>query len=485
MRFTKMHGLGNDYLFLDAVREPAILLRPDLAGLTRAMCDRNEGAGADGVIIVSRPEGLTAVPGTGDTIAMRILNADGSDGGMCGNGARCVCKLAVERGHVMPGEGGRVDLVVDGRTLKARVFMDAGGSGEVVRVEIDMGEPVLDLPSVPVDDSRLGKRTDPLHPHEHYVDGHAGVFVNMGNPHFLIFTQHDPDMMADRIGPSLETHPAFPKRMNVQIVRIADDGRLVLRTWERGTGRTRACGTGACAAVVAGVLTNRCYRAAEVSMLGGTLDITWPERTGRVSMTGPATLAFDGEWPESLEDLCAVCAKVIPTLRTARLVLRPHGVHDLPDLERSISDFETARFTRTWPHPYPAGENGRFLRRISASACAGESCGWAITEASGTYVGSIGLRIDVAMKTAEVGYSVMKPFTGRGYCTEALAAVVKDGFERLKLRKIDACYYTTNPASGRILEKCGFVRAGERKKHAFRFGEVLDLIEMDLVNPAG
>lgn len=495
MRFTKMHGLGNDYLFLDAVREPAILLRPDLPALTRAMCDRNEGVGADGVIVVSRPEGHPVTAGTpgipSDTIAMRILNADGSDGGMCGNGARCVCKLAVEAGHIKAGEGGRVFLLVNGRTLAARVFPKPGGgetpgAGDIERVEIDMGEPVLDLAAIPVDTSRLGARTEPLHPHEHYVDGHAGVFVNMGNPHFVVFTQHDPDALADRIGPSLETHPAFPQRMNVQIVRVIDGSRLVLRTWERGSGRTRACGTGACAALVAGVLTNRCHRTAEVSMLGGALEIAWPERTGRVTMNGPATRAYDGEWAEPLEDLLLVAEKIIPTYRTERLVLRPYRLSDLPDVARNMNDFEAARFTRTWPFPYPPGEAARFLRRVCTMALSGESCGWAITLASdGAFVGSIGMKIDVQMKTAEVGYTVRRDLAGRGYCTEALRAAVKDAFERQGLRKVDATYYATNPASGRVLEKCGFVRAGVRKAHGFRFDEVMDVIEMDLVNPKG
>lgn len=493
-----MHGLGNDFVVLDAVREPAILLRSDLSGVARRMCDRSEGVGADGVIVISRAEGAAAggaAGGAGGAIAMRIFNADGSEGGMCGNGARCVCKLAVERGHVVPGGGGgtdgRMTLIVEGRALGCRVFVRAGGgevqgAGEVERVEIDMGEPVLELAEVPVDASRLGARTDPLHLHEHFVDGHAGVFVNMGNPHFVVFTQHDPDALADRIGPSLETHPAFPKRMNVQIVRVVDSSRLVLRTWERGSGRTRACGTGACAALVAGALTNRCHRAAEVSMLGGELEIAWHERSNRVSMTGPAVSVFDGEWTEELDEMLRVVALLTPTLRTERLVLRAYGTDDLPDVARNMNDFEAARFTRTWPFPYPPGEAAKFLRRVCGGALTGESCGWAITEAQGgAFVGSIGMKIDVAMKTAEVGYTVRRDLAGRGYCTEALRAVVSDAFERQKLRKIDATYYATNAASGRVLEKCGFTRAGVRAKHAQRFGDVLDVIEMDLVNPGG
>lgn len=485
MRFTKMHGLGNDYLFLDAAREPAILIYPDLPAIVRSVCDRHESLGADGVIVISRPGSAGDKP---DAVAMRIYNADGSEGGMCGNGARCACKLAVERGHVTPGPGGVMKLVVlageSARTLEARVFPNPDLPGEINRVEIDMGTPTLSLAAIPVEESRLGLRADPLHPHEHFVDGHAGVFVNVGNPHFVVFTQHDPDALADRIGPPLECHPAFPARMNIQIARMAGESRIVLRTWERGAGRTRACGTGACAALVAAVITDRADRKAAVSMQGGELEIAWPESTGRVTMTGEAATAFDAVWEEPLESLAAVLAKVVPALRTPRLLLRPHTISDLADLERSMSDFETARYTRTWPHPYPPGESRRFLRRISSSNIAGDSCGWALTlAATGEYIGSMGMMIDKPMMVAEVGYTVMKPFAGRGYCTEALGAVVRDAFERQKLRKLFATYYTTNPASGRVLEKCGFARAGERKKHAVRFGEVLDFFEVDLMNP--
>ncbi|MFM9959549.1 MAG: diaminopimelate epimerase [Phycisphaerales bacterium] len=486
MRFTKMHGLGNDYLFLDAWREPSILSRANLPEITRAMCDRNEGVGADGVIVVSKPENAAAT-----TIAMRVLNADGSDGGMCGNGARCVCKLAVERGYVKPGTEGRMALRVAGRShdLAARVHFDAARPGVVGRVEIDMGPPELELDRIPVDASRLGRRTDPLHAHEHFVDGHAGVFVNMGNPHFVVFTQHDPDALADRIGPSLEAHPAFPQRMNVQIVRVQDHSpptpaRLVLRSWERGAGRTRACGTGACAAIVAGVLTNRAHRLATVSMLGGELDLAWPERTGHVVMTGPAEHAYDGEWEDSIEDLCALMALGVPTIRTTRLVLRAYRPEDLPQIERLMSLPEVARNTRSWPVPYMPGDAAKFLRRVGNGAATGDSCGWAMCEpGTDRLVGSVGIRIDREIRTAEAGYCTLPECWGKGYTTEALRAVIGHAFGGLGLRKLHADFHATNVGSGRVLEKCGFTRAALRIGHGERAGVVHDLVQMDLLNP--
>ena len=289
--FTKMHGLENDYIFLDAVRDPELAKAPGRPGLTVRMCHRYSGIGGDGVIVVSRAPGAG---GATDAVAMRIYNSDGSDGGMCGNGARCVLKLAVDRGHLVPGPGGRVRLFVGERELHGRVEMDA--DGKVGRVSIDMGEPVLELARIPVDRSRIGVRTEPLHLHEHFVDGWSGVFVNVGNPHMVIFTQQDPEHLADAVGPALERHAAFPERINSQFVKLAPDGRLMLRTWERGAGRTRACGTGACAAVVAGVLTDRCPRRATVAMLGGELEIEWIEGSNRIIMTGPAVEVCEGVW---------------------------------------------------------------------------------------------------------------------------------------------------------------------------------------------
>lgn len=289
MRFVKLHGLGNDYLFLDAVEEPEIARRPDLGALTLAMCRRHEGVGADGVIVISRAD----IPG-GDAVAMRILNADGSDGGMCGNGARCACKLAVERGYVRQGPKGEMRLCVNGRVLSARV-LNPEASGRIDRVSINMGRPLLELAGVPVLAARLDPPAAGARPHEQSVAGVTGAFVNVGNPHFVVFTNADPEPLVERLGPALEKHPAFPERMNIQVVR-PERTRLELRTWERGAGRTRACGTGACAAGIAGVLTGRCEPRVTVSMLGGELEIEWDRATGDVHMTGPAEESFRGEW---------------------------------------------------------------------------------------------------------------------------------------------------------------------------------------------
>lgn len=484
MRFTKMHALGNDYVFLDAVSDPSILTRPDLGGLTAAVSDRHTGIGSDGVIVVWRPEGAAA-----DEVAMRIINADGSDGGMCGNGARCVCKLAVERGHVKPGADGAVRLRVgargDGRVLGARVVFDAARPWVVDSVTIDMGTPRLDLSEIPVDASRLGARTNPLHPHQHYIDGHAAAFVNVGNPHLVIFTSHDPDAMADRVGPSLETHPAFPERINVQIARVVSAERIVLRTWERGAGRTQACGTGACAAVVAGVLTDRTARVVEVSMAGGDLRVEW-EASGRVLMTGGASHVFDGEWPESLEVLCAASARhVVPVIETARLRLRPVTPGDAGELERMNSTFEVAKQTTSIPHPYPPGEGEAVVRRWVTMHLAGEAVGWIITRREdGRVMGAIGLRREKKVNNAEIGYTIDPGCWGQGYATEAARAVTDHAFAGLGVVKVFAGWYADNPASGRVLEKAGFVREGYRVAHGERFGLVRDLVEVGMTRAA-
>ena len=473
-----MHGLGNDYVFLDAVADPNILLRSDLAGLTRAVCDRGRGIGADGVILVMKPpEGQVG-------IAMRILNADGGNGGMCGNGARCVCKLAVERGHVSPDADGRMTLWVGERRLSAWVSRSASRPGRIDRVTIDLGPPRLGLPDIPVDASKLDRRGGTRGAHEHDVDGYPGVFVNVGNPHLVIFTNHDPDALADRIGPTLETHPAFPERMNVQIARTVSPDRVLLRTWERGSGRTRACGTGACAAVVAGILTDRCSRRTAVSMLGGDLEIEWVQ-SGGVLMIGPAEHSFDGDWPEDLADLSRVATGLFPSLHTARLVLRPLAIEQAPAIAELSSRFEVARHTLTVPHPYPPGAELDFLQRVLPLMLSGDFAAWTIhLDDSGRLVGTIGLRIDKLMKTAELGYSLNVEDWGKGFATEAARAVVGYGFERLGLRKVHACYHAANPASGRVLEKAGFSREGIRPSHGERFGTVHDLVEVGLLRTA-
>lgn len=306
MKFVKMHGCGNDYVYLDAVREPhiaALLDRTTWPRLVSRMSDRHKGIGSDGVIAVCPP--TAAARRAGAHVRMRMFNADGSESEMCGNGVRCVAKFAHDRlgypARPLRVQTGRGVLAIDCELRR----------GRVVRATVDMGEPILSLPRIGVRTSALAFRG--VGPHwgiESPAGTFVGVFVSMGNPHMTIFESWRGDASdlaradvrsaeLDRFGPVLERHAAFPKRMNIHIAAVLSRNRLVMRTWERGAGLTQACGTGACAAAVAAALTGRTGRDVEVHVPGGVLDIRWDKRSNHVFMSGEAVDVFEGEWPDS------------------------------------------------------------------------------------------------------------------------------------------------------------------------------------------
>ncbi len=297
MRFVKMHGIGNDYVYLDAVGAPALEARFEGAAgadLVRRMSDRHRGIGSDGVILVCRAR-------AGADVRMRMLNADGSESEMCGNGIRCVAKLAYDRLgiHANPMR------VETGHGVLSIAYETAGG--RLATATVDMGEPILEPSRVPVDASRLRPHAGA---HRWTVDaaGEPWVasFVSMGNPHAVFFHADNPGLAGApldrfdlrRLGPMIETHPAFPNRINAHIVAVGSAHEATMRTWERGAGLTQACGTGACAVCVAGVRTGRLARDVLLHLPGGDLRIHWSEADGHVRMTGPATEVFEGEWPE-------------------------------------------------------------------------------------------------------------------------------------------------------------------------------------------
>jgi len=287
--FVKMHGLGNDYVFLDAVAEPALARRDDLPALARALSDRRRGVGADGLILVSAPSDV----GRKDAAAvrMRIFNADGSDGGMCGNGARCVVKLAVERGYVTDAADVRIET--EAAVLIASAECDA--HGRVASATVDMGAPSFDPESLPADESRLERTPD--EPPVWRVGPVEGVLVSVGNPHLVAFFNEsiNPVDLA-RIGPEVERHAAFPQRVNLQLAHVVDRSHALVRTWERGAGATAACGTGACAVLAAGARLDMLDRVATITLPGGDLSVRWDEATGCVSQTGPTERVFSGVW---------------------------------------------------------------------------------------------------------------------------------------------------------------------------------------------
>ncbi len=275
MKFTKMHGLGNDYVYVDTFEQPV----PDPAAMAIAVSRPHFGVGADGLVLIG--------PSTEADYAMRMFNADGSEGEMCGNAVRCIGKYVHDRGLTAKT---RVTLATRGgiKTLELRL---QGGSVE--QVTVDLGEPALSPASLPVTLAGAQVLNHPLS-----IDGqtHHITCVSMGNPHAVIFVDDPRAVDVHGIGRQIEHHPLFPKRTNVEFVRVWRRDLLEMRVWERGSGETLACGTGAAASLVAAVLNGLADRSAVVKLTGGELHVHWDARDNHVYQTGPATFVFDGVW---------------------------------------------------------------------------------------------------------------------------------------------------------------------------------------------
>ena len=268
--FLKMHGLGNDFVVIDArARDPKVT-----PGVARAIADRHTGIGCDQLIVIERPRGA------GADAFMRIHNADGGEVEACGNAVRCV-------GAVLMDERGTSASVIE--TLAGPVRVSMGHGDAASDVTADMGEARLDWRDIPLahdmDTLALPIEDGPLS---------RPVAVGMGNPHAVFFVENVERVPLAEIGPRLEHHPFYPKRANIEVVEVVSPTRLRVRVWERGAGLTLACGTGACAALVAAHRRNFVSRKGEVELDGGTLAIEWRE-DNHVLMTGPAALAFTGD----------------------------------------------------------------------------------------------------------------------------------------------------------------------------------------------
>ncbi len=275
MKFTKMHGIGNDYLFVNCFEE--MVENPERAAIV--MSKPHFGAGADGLVLIE--------PSDGADFAMRIFNADGSEAEMCGNALRCIGKYVYDRGMT-----DKTELTIEtGGGLK-QLWLTAE-SGKVVRVKADMGTPELNPRNIPVDlPGELVLR------HRLQILGQTWFItcVNMGNPHAVVFVR-DPEVIdLPTIGPMIEHHPLFPRRTNVEFVRVIDRNILQMRVWERGAGETLACGTGACASLVAAVLGGHANRTVQMKLSGGNLQVQWSAEDNHVYQTGPAAFVYDGEW---------------------------------------------------------------------------------------------------------------------------------------------------------------------------------------------
>lgn len=473
-----MHGCGNDYVYLDGVSTPAIVERigsPKWTTLVRAMSDRHTGIGSDGVIVVCEPTPAAAAKGA--MVRMRMFNADGSESEMCGNGVRCVAKFAHDRlGHTAK----QIHVQTGAGIMPIQVRTQGG---RVVAATVDMGVPREGLAANGVRRSELAWRG--VGPHWGVErDGVVlvGVFVSMGNPHMVVFEPTDgrrnrtitpADVRAfdlARLGPVFETHPAFAKRMNVHVAGIESQRgrsarRIVMRTWERGAGMTMACGTGACAVVVAGVLTGRCGRDVDVELPGGELNIRWDAKSGHVFMTGEAVDVFEGEWP----DTPPVPVPEQPTLRTRRLVLRAHEPGDAAQITKLCQDRLIAAHTLTLPHPYSFSHARSWIALSRAMFRDGKSADFVITHKD-KVVGIIGLSINALHARAEIGYWIGKPFRGAGFATEAAEAMLAYGFDTLKLDRIHSCHFAKNPQSGRVLQKIGLTHEGTQPRHVVRLG---------------
>lgn len=282
MHFIKMHGIGNDYIYVDEFlyKAPA-----DIGDAARLASDRHTGIGGDGLILIQ--------PSQIADCKMRMFNADGSEGRMCGNAIRCIARYMLERHpEICPGDTVRIETLSGIKIVTAQ--RDAEGKPSMLRA--DMGAPGLSPESIPV----LTATPQDLSIEVPGFSG-RGVCVSMGSPHIVFFIDSDPsELDIAHIGPAIESHSLFPERVNVEFVQMQPDGSLKMRVWERGSGETMACGTGACATAVAAMLKGRTpQRTATVHLRGGDLIIEWNPDNNRVYMTGPAALVFEGEWLEA------------------------------------------------------------------------------------------------------------------------------------------------------------------------------------------
>lgn len=262
--FSKLHGLGNDFAVVDAINQRVDL--NDASRISQLVCSRNFGVGADGLILV--------LPSSKNDIQMRIFNPDGSEPEMCGNGIRCFAKFVYENKMI---EKDVFSVETGAGTIVPALILE---NGEVKAVEVDMGQPVY---------SKINEELN--------VGGQTFRFtdVSMGNPHAVVFVDDLKALDIDRLGPLFENNPRFPKRTNTEFTQVINRKEAVVIVWERGAGETLACGTGACATLVAGVLNNKLDRKATIHLPGGDLLIEWQESDNHIMMTGPATSVYKGE----------------------------------------------------------------------------------------------------------------------------------------------------------------------------------------------
>lgn len=277
MKFTKMHGIGNDYVYVNCFQEKV----ENPGELAVRVSDRHFGIGSDGLILIK--------PSEKADFRMEMYNADGSEGAMCGNGIRCVAKYVYDYGLT-----DQTSLSVE--TKSGIKYLDLTiEDGKVCQVRVNMGAPELEPRKIPLVSDKERVIDQPIE-----VQGriYHMTCVSMGNPHAVVYLDDVKNLKIEEIGPEFESHSCFPDRVNTEFVRVVDEHTVEMRVWERGSGETLACGTGACAVAVASILNGYVNGEVTVKLLGGDLKIFWDEKENLVYMTGPATVVFDGEIPE-------------------------------------------------------------------------------------------------------------------------------------------------------------------------------------------
>lgn len=285
MKFTKMHGCGNDYIYVDGSKEK--VREKDKPELVRRLSDRHFGIGGDGVIFIN--------PSEEADFEMEMYNMDGTRAEMCWNGIRCVAKFVYDKGLT---DKTSISIVSCGKVKHLELSVE---DGKVSAIKVNMGQPILKAEEIPVtienNDGFMIKDDGAVisAPIEVGGQNYKMTCVSMGNPHAVVFVDDVSSLELEKIGPLFENHACFPRRINTEFVKVLDRENIEMRVWERGTGETLACGTGACASVVASVLNGLTQEQVTVKLLGGNLQIRWDREEDLVYMTGPAATVFEGE----------------------------------------------------------------------------------------------------------------------------------------------------------------------------------------------
>ena len=281
IKFTKMHGLGNDYVYMDAIHQNI----EKESSLAQFVSNRNFGIGSDGLILICKSEIAD--------FKMRMFNSDGSEAEMCGNGIRCVGKFVYDKGLTNKTEV-TIETLAGVKTLQLNVE-----KGKVKTVRVDMGEPILTPKEIPVVSEEEPVKNLTLKAKDKEF---TFTCVSMGNPHAITFVENTKEFDVETYGKILEVDKVFPNKTNVEFIEIVDKNHIKMRVWERGAGETLACGTGACASVVACSLNGLTDNIVNVELLGGTLEIEWNKEDNHVYMTGPAVTVFEGELMDMPKD---------------------------------------------------------------------------------------------------------------------------------------------------------------------------------------